>query len=457
MPNETQYAATDARPRRRIWWFWVIASLLLLVFAGVHLIGRSRVESHLAAIRKAGFPASPEELNAWYSAVPPAENAAFGFIEAADLVEAPTAASQLPVVGKAELPEPGATLSPEMREAMSLYLAANKDALETIRSAAQLPKSRYTMDLRQGFSTLLPHLAQLKKLAQLLKLETIYASDRRQPDLAVRSTLDALALAHSLANEPLVISELVRMACVAITVSGLERTLSENALTDQQLRTLSEKLQQAEADGHAGLTRALAGERSVGIDAFSMPPAKMAALSGSGGSSDPPQMAFVALRVTGIQGRDFGFYLNTMEQFIKAAQMQFPDALQKARTATTTMEERFQTVSGRLLIFSRMLLPALTKSIEKEARMAAQLRSAQLAIAIERYRIARGGGLPSNLGELMPTYLDQMPSDPFDGQPLRLERLDKGYRVLCPGASEDSSAPTDKKGRKKPLVFVVAR
>lgn len=50
------------------------------------------------------------------------------------------------------------------------------------------------------------------------------------------------------------------------------------------------------------------------------------------------------------------------------------------------------------------------------------------ALAFERYRI-KTGQPPATLEELVPEFLESMPIDPFDGQPLRYRRSEKGYVV----------------------------
>jgi len=64
----------------------------------------------------------------------------------------------------------------------------------------------------------------------------------------------------------------------------------------------------------------------------------------------------------------------------------------------------------------------------------AQMRSAQTALAVERYRLANGG-TPDNAGLLVPAFLPAVPADPCDGQPLRYKPLGDGYLVYSRGAS----------------------
>ncbi|HWH71915.1 MAG TPA: hypothetical protein VNT26_21310, partial [Candidatus Sulfotelmatobacter sp.] len=61
-------------------------------------------------------------------------------------------------------------------------------------------------------------------------------------------------------------------------------------------------------------------------------------------------------------------------------------------------------------------------------------RTAETAMALERYRLGHDGQLPASLNTLAPVYLNQVPLDPFNGQPLRFKRLPKGYAIYSVGA-----------------------
>jgi len=435
---------------------------LALIFVFVRVSQQHRTQSYLDHIRKDGLPATLEEANSWYAMVPPDENAAIKFLEAADArIDAPPKLqAHLPVVGKVgTLPEAGTGLADEMREAIESYLSENEPALQSAHEAAHLKKSRYPMDLRQGFSTLLPHLARLKGLTQLLKLEGISYSDQHKADLAVRSALTSFALAHSLRDEPVMISQLVRIANVAITLSGLERTLSENSLTEEQLRVLMEKIKEAEADGDASPLRALAGERCSGVDAFQLPPHRLAALLGQGPtpSGVPPQLqiaSFHFLRIAGLHDRDLHFYLNTLADLISAARLPYPDRLTKSDEIGKRVNEQLST--RRWLFISKQVLPSMDKFFTKEASIAAQLRCAGVTLAVERYRLAHHGELPKELDELRPVYLEDIPEDTFEHQTLEFERLSKGYRIISPGATA-KRGPGTKRNPLPPIGFAVER
>jgi ABC-type Na+ efflux pump permease subunit len=66
------------------------------------------------------------------------------------------------------------------------------------------------------------------------------------------------------------------------------------------------------------------------------------------------------------------------------------------------------------------------------ARYFARMRCATAALACERYRKTRGHW-PDKLEELVPIYLKQIPSDPYDGKPLHLTRVSDGLVIYSVG------------------------
>jgi ABC-type transport system involved in multi-copper enzyme maturation permease subunit len=62
----------------------------------------------------------------------------------------------------------------------------------------------------------------------------------------------------------------------------------------------------------------------------------------------------------------------------------------------------------------------------------AELRCVVAMLAAERYRLARGNW-PTSLNDLVPAFLREVPTDPFDGKPLRLRRLADGVVIYSVG------------------------
>jgi len=84
----------------------------------------------------------------------------------------------------------------------------------------------------------------------------------------------------------------------------------------------------------------------------------------------------------------------------------------------------------------------------------AQVRSAQLALAVERYRMANGG-TPESAGQLVPAFFSAVPVDPCNGQPLGYRPVEDGYIVFSAGAGPHGTGGMLSSGQNRDFVFRV--
>ena len=107
-------------------------------------------------------------------------------------------------------------------------------------------------------------------------------------------------------------------------------------------------------------------------------------------------------------------------------------------------------------------MPALGRVTTIDVRVIAQLRTARVGFAIERYRLA-SGRLPDALSELVPAYLEAVPKDPFDDKELRYKKLDTGFVVYSIGEDGNDDGGKERP-RKRPrpsgpadVTFIIQR
>ena len=113
----------------------------------------------------------------------------------------------------------------------------------------------------------------------------------------------------------------------------------------------------------------------------------------------------------------------------------------------STSESRDSAAHGWTILKS-----AATASLRAEASIAV-LRT---GIALERYRL-KHGGYPSTLQDLVPEYLFAPLTDPFDGKPLRYQRMPNGSpRVWSIDADllDEGGLPHRDRGTKGDLVWI---
>jgi len=68
-------------------------------------------------------------------------------------------------------------------------------------------------------------------------------------------------------------------------------------------------------------------------------------------------------------------------------------------------------------IYYSMMMPALAGNLGKKSKIDVQLRATQTILALRAYQLTHGK-LPENLDALVPEFLDRVPVDAYNGQPL---------------------------------------
>ncbi len=240
----------------------LIVIVLVLAFLRFNL--RRKLLARLDTVRADGYPVTFEELNEWYSIPMNMENAAFFVMEAQNYYNEPTDEKLLPVLGNAELPGRTEVIDDKTKETISQFLSENQKCLELLHKTAGLEYGRYPVDLNMGIATSAPYLSYIRLLAQLLQLEAINESEEGKQEEAFKSIKSIWSIANSLNNEPLIVSQFVRIAWQNIAISSIEYAINRTDFSDEQLKDLNESLVKAEQNH--GMLNSVIGERCMSLD-----------------------------------------------------------------------------------------------------------------------------------------------------------------------------------------------
>lgn len=450
-----QIAQPPAPSRKRRWPRRVLTVLIILapLYAIYRFTLYRMVEDKLDAIRKQGYPVTLADLDKWYTQPPPGENAAdvymaaFAQLKWAKYEDRFPKSHLLPIIGDAQLPAHSDPLSEQIKEAISEYLAGNDVALKLLHKATAMKQCRYPVDLTQGVKTILSHLTKGRQAARLLELDAIRHAEQVEPGLATSSVLDSMHFAHSLSNEPLLISHLFQMSCYASTVSTLERVISRTVLENDQLTQLDAAIQSAVEPKSAFY--AFVGERCFGSHQIAAMTTKDLVDLISLGVGVPmiARWSFPLYRESGLLELDHLCYLELTEDFIGCIQM-LPHESVRARKILLPIAKK----RAKYHVFAEEDVVVWATAMTKGDRLTARLLAARSAVAVERRRLA-ASKLPENLDELVPAYIPTIPTDPFNGQPLRYRKLSKGYV----GYSVGEDGTDDGGDEKKDITFTVER
>lgn len=285
------------------------------------------------------------------------------------------------------------------------FLDANKDLLSEIRRMAERGAPIYALDFSKGFEMLLPHLAQSRKCSRVLRASAVVNGMNGDYAGAVDDIIAGMKLGDALAREPILISQLVRIAVYGIMGSAVENSFDGSDLSPELTQRLMTQL--AQADHRDDFAGTFAGEMYFGLKAFA--DIRAGKRTGLPAESDfgPPEEA------------DEKAYVEILTRIGSAARLPYYEAATEVTQITSDIENMPQT-----LRYSRELLPALGRTCEAQARHEAIIDLMQIGILVEQYK-AHNGSYPDTLGDIASSLGGSVPVDPFSG---------KGYRYKPLGA-----------------------
>jgi hypothetical protein len=412
--------------------------LIILLIAGIGAFAlfrlrlKSKLQARIDTIRTAGYPVTNTELSELYKIPGNVENAADTIMSAFSHQCYPNQkeSESLPIIGQAELPARTEPLSEQTKILAAQYIAKNVQALELLHAGAEIEHCYYPVDFRYQMS----YLAKLRLAVRLLELDAVLHAENDNSQLAVRSVISGFGIARSLTKEHVFISQIVRISCQAVSVSSLEQVINKTKLTDEQLVSLSHAV--ADAQDFSDMQRWFIGERCARISILMDPASPELELISL---KRPPSAVIELYKSLGLADMDAIICLDLMSDCVKSAQLPLHQRQEVAAAIKAKLESK-----SKIHILLHELISGFSKLITIDLTILPRLRTAQIALAIERYRLAVGK-IPNALTDLVPAYLDAVPMDPFDGNELRYKKLETGFVVYSIG--EDLS---DDNGKEKP-------
>lgn len=466
------FGARTKPKKSRTTLFLVAAGVGLLVLAMVAIVIRSQRPGESASPDQAsnplppGIPNTPAALDAWYATPPARENAALLFNQAnrlLDISDDDRVSKDFPILGNGTLPDLGEPLPPRMKARLAAFWHRNEEAWGAFLNGAKFEHSRYPVDLTKIPKSSLPDLSTFKRGAQAGELRALMSADSQQPTDATDALLATLSEAQSLKAEPLLISQLVRVACLAIETSSLERVLNLTVLSTPDLSRLAAAIAKAEAEESAGIgfTRAMVGERVSVLHILDLPPDQLksflnevqaveASVTGSGPTSEQHDQFNNDMRNLKTER---AFAEETFNRCLVMRESPFPGRFKM----DDYFAERLAEASGKKFALYHEIMVSFSPVLRTEARSVANLRLMQTAVALEQNRSENGGRFPDTLASLSPNFLPAIPTDPFDGKPLRYRKKGSGYQLYSIGKNMQDDGGKREAAGAGDQVFEIVR
>lgn len=452
-----------ARPRRGIAWLkgigWGVLILAFLVAIGLFWNREkkaSKLQEMLAELDRHEPGWRLDDMEAAREEVPEEENSARVIVDAARLLPKPWPTAGFPEEYFRLLP-PNEMLSGEDFVRLSRELAHVRPALTTATPLADMPRGRHRLQYeRNPIATLLSDQQESRRIMTLLVYEAMRQNQRGDSKKALTACAATLNAARSLGDEPIFISQLIRIAGVTLTCQAIERTLGQGEPQPEDMRAV-QKLLENEDTTSGLLVTATRGERAAlhkvfeGVERGEI---SLDELEGSQSGEQANWLKNTAISLWCMDTReDHALFLSLMNRRILEAQA--PMYEQAALEKGYEQEVRRQLFTGPgMPLITRFVLPAMTKVCEAFRRKHALLRCTIVALAAESYRRDKKAW-PDKIDQLCPQFLAAVPLDPYDGKPLRYRRVKDGVVIYSVGTdAADNGGHLDREHLTSPGVDI---
>lgn len=418
MVNLTFGERMKTHPRLKRWlvrtgvFVGFVALLILVAVLAQAMIATQKLKSIHAQLEQDSIPLSWSGLHEQFPHVEAHLAAQSNFFSTLDgLTNLPDLSDEekeiLPVEGYAELPEIGSNLPPDMISALDDRLRDAAPALEAVRDAVA-NEPFWLVPPTNAFNTpTLSRLATVRQAARLFNMSAILHSERDEPSDATQSVIDGIRLAKVLHRGSLLIDELVRFACEGLAIRSLEYVLAETDPLPRKLHNLALLLSVHE-DMRTGILGEIVYTKQLYEGMSDLSRSDMQTMVEF---SDPQPLQYVIA------------YLPISSGWIRMNEAYHLELLHHVagnwNLPWHEFTNRYAQVSDS--IPWPYFLPNLSKDVyssvkNRELRAAGAWRCGRIAIAIELYS-QEHAGIPGTLDDLVPAFLEKIPTDPFNGQP----------------------------------------
>ena len=325
-------------------------------------------------------------------------------------------------------------------------LSDSEPIFDELQAASKRPSRRFDLNYEQDDPAviMLPHLLVVKRLCQILQLRASAELALKQTDKAYQDIRLALYLADCLQREPFIVSQLVRFSSLLFAFQSFAEGIDQWSAS--QLKDFQDAF--AHFDFCVDASRTLRAERvwnTTIIDYVANAPAKLDMLNNFLGAQPTGFPLGAALMSVAPSGW-FDFEKLNCCRIIDQDVLPSIDAEMHriSPRLNNAAKQRLETTLGHTLprlyfshyFFAKLLVPGNSGLAQKAALLQAGADCGEIACALEFYRRDHGG-FPETLEVLRPVFIQKIPPDIINGEPLKYHRDKEGnYSLYSVGWNE---------------------
>lgn len=477
----------------------LFVAILIPIIHHFHL--RAVANAYIAELKADGEPMDLEQVLP--PSIPPNQNSADTVRKAVALFKADSGllstnfyfgGMKMVAPGKAivcsQLPDVRDDSETNSWEEVAAAVAHDSQPFGMLQQIVEKRTFNFGVDYQQGLTDLTYsnfYMAEMKAAAMRLQAATLCDLHRGDVVSAVRRVRAMLAIVDGMSEERLAISELVRIAIAHITLAANWEVLQSTNLTDEQLAELQNdwaNIDFVRAQENALNMERTGGQLSLkkwrdsgpGLEHYiSQYSSVWQALGG-----DQPKHRFfdpIILKSRIYRWRYWWSYPDEVRalkgfQILLAAprsaqtndswlpiEKELESEVDKLSIPTNSQDFWFVNAeeSDMHYILSGSIL-SLSRVFNRVIKAEAARQMVIAAIALKRYQL-RHGSYPSDLNALVPEFLQKVPRDPIEGQPLKYRLNTNGMFLLYSIGDDgkDDGGDTTPTGSSHSLIWYSGR
>ena len=431
--------------RKRVKTLLIVALILspFLLLGWGHVWGFLRVQSHVRAIRKAGDPATLEDLDDLAQQVALQAYAAAFYDEVfASLVLDDMETRfrvELPTVWRIQSGKQAWPLPEEDRQWVEEVLEADEEALALLKEAPQIHGRVFDglcLDWPDGFVVTME---SLHRVVDLLLLNVLYAVDQADTVTVTESSKAALCVADTLRETPFGFAQGHRRGLVSRVTATLGWASGKIQLSRDQQRDLDQRF---DAVAWPMSRRdSLVSERCAFRAVYGHPTPEILREFGFSrrigtAKREPIHAGWIsAFKWSGLLRHSEANFLRQSEKVIDASLQWKPGQATDMRRLTGLGDRPWPITLTSLFMSYAESACAFPLSVQ------ARLEVLRATLAARQYH-QQTGQWAQALSDLVPGYMATMPLDPFTGMPIHYQTRQGGRAVFSVGLDlQVSQAP----------------
>ena len=320
-------------------------------------------------------------------------------------------------------------------DAAARVLANNQNALNALVEGAQKPyfQAPNTMDPETyGYTAILTYLNTTRLAGQYYALDALYLAHSGREQEAFDTALAGVAVGSKLvSSQGSLIHHFVGLSVEQMDLNAIRLIIASSSTSTVILKQIAERLKGYVDDG-SGL------QKTLRFDYHGMKNTINQLAHGDADAAD--EFGGLVKATQEIDRTSFFFHPN---QTIQDAADYKRKIIEIARLGCGPSQEKGEKIAeqdrylvaykqsatnplslylkpnaiGRLL--NSIIFVSLSSAVEKHCKYNVLVAATRLTAGLKAYSIEHKGQLPGSLDELVPTYLSDMPLDPFSSQPFK--------------------------------------